>query len=177
MSKIGKQIINIPKGTEVKKEDGLLTVKGPKGALTREFQPIVEIIIDGENIKLNPTRDDKFTRSLWGTYASHIKNMVKGVNEGYEIKLAIEGVGYKWEAPGKEVVLSLGFSHPVKVPVPEGIKVTVDKANLTVSGIDKEKVGEFAAYIRSLKKPEPYKGKGIHYEGEHIRRKQGKKTA
>jgi len=177
MSKIGKQIINIPKGTEVKQDDGLITVKGPKGALSKKFLSEIEIVIEGENIKLNPVRNDKFVRSLWGTYASHLKNMIKGVNEQYEKKLLIEGVGYKWDASPKEVALALGFSHPVKVAIPEGIKIVIEKSAMTISGIDKEKVGEFAAHIRSLKKPEPYKGKGIRYEGEHIRKKQGKKTA
>ena len=117
------------------------------------------------------------TRTLLGTYASHLFNMVEGVTKGYEKKLIIEGVGYKWEIKDKEVVLSLGFSHPVKVAIPAGLKVSVEKGTMAVSGTDKELVGQFAARVKLLKKVEPYKGKGIHYEGERVRRKQGKKTA
>ncbi|KKQ34337.1 MAG: 50S ribosomal protein L6 [Candidatus Nomurabacteria bacterium GW2011_GWB1_37_5] len=177
MSKIGKQIINIPKGTEVKIDGGNLSVKGPKGTLERSFRDEVEIKIENNEVKVNPRGSSKFARSLWGTSASHIKNMIKGVNEGYEKKLLVEGVGYKWEATPKQVTLALGFSHPVKIDVPPELKVVTEKSTMTISGIDKEMVGEFSAKIRALKKPEPYKGKGIRYQDEHVRRKQGKKTA
>ncbi|HEY6019370.1 MAG TPA: 50S ribosomal protein L6, partial [Candidatus Paceibacterota bacterium] len=112
-----------------------------------------------------------------GTVAAHIKNMISGVNAGFTKKLLVEGVGYKWEVKGKQLQLALGFSHPVLVDIPEGLTVVADKGTLTITGIDTEKVGQFAANIRALKKPEPYKGKGIRYEGEVIRRKQGKKAA
>ncbi len=177
MSKIGKQIIAIPKGTEVTKTGGLITVKGPKGTLTREFRDEVMIVVEDGTVKLSLKSEDKLARSLWGTYASHVKNMIQGVNQPYEKKLILEGVGYKSEVVGNNLNLALGFSHPVKVLIPEGIKAVSDKTGISISGISKELVGQFAALVRSLKKPEPYKGKGFHYEGERIRRKQGKKTA
>ena len=127
-------------------------------------------------ITLNVKRNDKFSKSLWGTYASHIKNMIIGVQTPYQKKLILEGVGFKSEVKGKELNFSLGFSHPVIVSIPEGITATAEKNNITITGIDKELVGSFTAAVRALKKPEPYKGKGMRYENEVIRRKQGKKT-
>lgn len=185
MSRIGKQEIQIPKGVEVKKNDAILTVKGPKGTLTKIFRDDITITIKGDIITLNTNRNDKFSKSLWGTYASHIKNMIKGVETPYQKKLILEGVGFKSEVKpalpsqggGKEFVFALGFSHPVIVKIPEGITATAEKNNITITGIDKELVGSFTAMVRALKKPEPYKGKGIRYEDEVIRRKQGKKTA
>ena len=115
--------------------------------------------------------------SLWGTYASHIENVIKGVNDAYTKKLIIEGIGYKADVEGTDLVLALGFSHPIKVSIPPSLKVTSEKGIITVTGVSKEEVGQFAANIRAFKKPEPYKGKGIHYEDEVIRRKQGKKSA
>jgi large subunit ribosomal protein L6 len=177
MSRIGKQEIQIPKGVEVKREGSLLRVTGPKGKLEKDFRDDIVIDIGNEIIKLNPKRNDKFSRSLWGTYASHIKNMIAGVETPYVKKLILEGVGFKSEVKGKELHLSLGFSHPVIVPIPEGITTTAEKNNITITGIDKELVGSFSAAVRALKKAEPYKGKGMRYEGEVVRRKQGKKTA
>lgn len=178
MSRIAKQPIPIPKGVEVKLDAGVLSVKGPKGALTREVKPDVIILIDAENVVLKPKNDtDIFSRALWGTYASHVKNMLLGVTEGYAKKLILEGVGFKSEVKGKELVLALGFSHGVNVAIPEGLTVTAEKNNIVISGIDKEMVGQFAAKVRAMKKPEPYKGKGFRYDGEVIRRKQGKKAA
>ena len=127
-------------------------------------------------ITLNPKRNDKFSKSLWGTYASHLLNMIAGVQNPYQKKLILEGIGFKSEVKGKDLNLALGFSHPVIVKIPEGITATAEKNNITITGIDKELVGNFAASVRALKKPEPYKGKGMRYEGEVIRRKQGKKT-
>ena len=176
MSRVGKKPIDIPKGNTVSLKDGDLTVKGPKGEISRKFNPEIEIVVSEEEISLNPKKSDVFTNSLWGTYASHIKNMVEGVNKGFEKKLIIEGVGFKAEVKEKELVMNLGFSHPVTVPIPEGITATSEKGNISISGVDKELVGQFTAKIRSFKKPEPYKGKGIRYEGEIIRRKQGKKS-
>ena len=176
MSRIGKQEIQIPTGTTVTQSGGSLTVKGPKGALTKIFRDDVVITIGEKVITLNVKRNDKFSKSLWGTYASHIKNMIKGVEVPYQKKLILEGIGFKSEVKGKEIHFALGFSHPVIVKLPEGIAVTAEKNNITVTGIDKELVGSFAAELRSLKKPEPYKGKGMRYENEVIRRKQGKKT-
>ena len=176
MSRIGKQEIQIPKGIEVKKDGAVLTVKGSKGTLTKIFRDDVLITIKDGLITLSISRNDKFSKSLWGTYASHIKNMIQGVETPYQKKLILEGVGFKSEVKGKEFVFALGFSHPVIVKIPEGITATAEKNNITITGIDKELVGSFTASIRALKKPEPYKGKGMRYEGEVIRRKQGKKT-
>ncbi len=178
MSRIAKQPIPIPAQTEVSLADGILTVKGPKGALTRAVKNDVVIIIEGGNVILKPRNEsDIFSRALWGTYASHVKNMLAGVTVGYQKKLILEGVGFKSEVKGKSLELALGFSHGVSVPIPEGLTVTAEKNNITISGIDKEEVGQFAASVRALKKPEPYKGKGFRYDGEVIRRKQGKKAA
>lgn len=177
MSRIGKQEILIPAGVEVTQSGAVLTVKGPKGTLQKNFRDDITIKIAGKLITLNVKRNDKFSKSLWGTYASHIKNMITGVQTPYQKKLILEGVGFKSEVKGKELVLALGFSHPVIVKIPEGLTVTAEKNNLTFEGIDKELVGSFTASVRALKKPEPYKGKGMRYEDEVIRRKQGKKTA
>lgn len=177
MSRVGKQIITIPEGTTVSFADGVLTVKGPKGELTKQFKNNIAITINGAEITLTPNDDSKFSYALWGTYASHIENMVTGVNTPYQKQLALEGVGFKVNLDGKTLVMNLGFSHDVRMQVPEGIDVVVEKNTITITGVDKEKVGQFAADVRSKKKPEPYKGKGIRYVGEYIRRKQGKKSA
>ncbi len=177
MSRVGKKIIEIPAKTEVSLADGLLTVKGPKGELKKQFKTVVSIKIDGSQITLNPEKKDLATMALWGTYASHIMNMIEGVNAGFVTKLILEGIGYKAEVVGASLNMALGFSHPVKVVIPEGITVTSEKGLVTISGADKEAVTQFAAQVRALKKPEPYKGKGFRYEGEIIKRKQGKKAA
>lgn len=176
MSRLGKKGIKANDQTEIKFEAGLLSVKGPKGSIAREFRPDIEIKIDGHNIELIPQKENNQTRALWGTYASHIKNMIKGVNEGFEKKLILEGVGFKSQVNGDKLVLALGFSHPVEVLVPAGLSVKAEKNVLTIGGVDKELVGSFAAKVRALKKPEPYKGKGFRYFDEVIRRKQGKKS-
>ena len=178
MSRIAKQPISIPEKTEVTFVDGVFTVAGPKGTLSRALKNDVIVKLDGGVIMLMPKNDkDIFSRALWGTYASHIKNMIAGVNTPFVKKLILEGVGFKSEVKGSDLVLALGFSHGVTVPIPAGLTVTAEKNVVTVSGIDKELVGQFAAKTRSLKKPEPYKGKGFRYEDEVIRRKQGKKAA
>ena len=177
MSRIGKQEIQIPKGVEIAKSGNVLKVIGPKGTLTKIFRDDIIINIANDLVTLNVKRNDKFSKALWGTYASHIKNMIKGVETPYQKKLILEGVGFKSEIEGKELNLALGFSHPVIVPIPESITVTAEKNNITITGIDKELVGSFTANLRALKKPEPYKGKGMRYVDEVIRRKQGKKTA
>lgn len=176
MSRIGKQEIVIPKGVEVTQSGGVITVSGPKGKNSKIFRDDISITIANGVISLNIKRNDKFSKSLWGTYVSHLKNMIQGVETPYQKKLILEGVGFKSEVKGKEFNFALGFSHPVIVPIPEGITATAEKNNITISGIDKELVGSFTAAIRALKKPEPYKGKGMRYEDEVIRRKQGKKT-
>jgi large subunit ribosomal protein L6 len=180
MSRIGKQEILIPAGVKVALSTSSLgntfTVTGPKGTLSKIFRDDITIAVTDKTINLNIKRNDKFSKSLWGTYASHIKNMIKGVEMPYSKKLILEGVGFKSEVKGKELHFALGFSHPVVVKIPEGITATAEKNNITIVGIDKELVGSFTAGVRALKKPEPYKGKGMRYEGEVIRRKQGKKT-
>jgi len=176
MSRIGKKIINIPEKVEVTKVGDVLTVKGPLGTLTRAFNPVIEIKIEGKEITFVPQKMDAQSRALWGTYGSHVTNMIEGVTKGYEKKMQIEGVGYKVNVVGNKVVMELGFSHDVEVVIPEGIKAVADKSGFAFSGIDKELVGQFAAKIRAYKKTEPYKGKGIRYVGEFIRRKQGKKS-
>jgi large subunit ribosomal protein L6 len=147
------------------------------GELNKKFLPIVEININGNEITFSPKQNDAFGRSLWGTYASHTKNMIAGVNTPYVKKLILEGVGYKGEVQGTTLNLALGFSHPVKIEIPKEVSVTVEKGIFTFTSIDKESVGSFSAKVRSLKKPEPYKGKGFRYDDEIIKRKQGKKAA
>jgi large subunit ribosomal protein L6 len=177
MSKIGKKEIIIPPGVEIARTDGTLSVRGPKGSLSRYFRDEIEIKVNDQSLLLLPRRKDKFSRSLWGTYASHLRNMIAGVQSPFQKKLILEGIGFKSEVKGKELHLALGFSHPTVVAIPEGLSVTSEKNVITIAGIDKELVGSFAASLRALKKPEPYKGKGLRYEDEVIRRKQGKKTA
>jgi len=178
MSRVGKQIVIIPAGTEVKLSGVTLSVKGPKGTLTRDFPGLVTLHINGNEITFTPNKvGDRTVNALWGTYASHVKNMVIGVNEGFTKKLILEGVGFKSEVAGTTLNLALGFSHPVKIAIPSGITVTAEKNNITITGTDKELVGSFTAMVRANKKPEPYKGKGFRYSDEVIRRKQGKKAA
>jgi len=174
MSRIGKKGVTIPTGTTVTQNDTVFTVKGPLGELTRDF---VDIKVEGNTISFSPKNSSKEARALWGTYASHLVNMVAGVNTAFAKKLIIEGVGYKVEAQGNTLVFSLGFSHKVPMEIPKDVKVLVEKNVLTLSSINKESVGQFAAQIRAKKKPEPYKGKGIRYGTEVVRRKQGKKSA
>jgi len=176
MSRLGKKPITIPGKTEVKITDGDVFVKGPLGELKRHFKNDIVISVEGNEVHTKPANNSFFAKTLWGTYASHLTNMIMGVNKPFEKKLIIEGVGFKSEVTGKDLKLALGFSHPVMVPVPDGLTVTAEKNIVTISGIDKESVGRFASKLRSLKKPEPYKGKGIRYDGEVVRRKQGKKS-
>jgi large subunit ribosomal protein L6 len=176
MSRLGKQPITIPKGVEFSIADGLVTVKGPKGTLTQAVRDEVTITFEDGIVTVAPAKQTIFARALWGTYAALIRNMIAGVTEGFTKILEIEGVGYRAEAQGQKLNLSLGFSHPVIMEVPEGITATVEKGVITLVGADKNAVGQFAANVRKVKKPEPYKGKGIRYRGEHIIRKQGKKA-
>ncbi|MFZ2484971.1 MAG: 50S ribosomal protein L6, partial [Minisyncoccia bacterium] len=156
--------------------DSSVSVKGPMGELTRELHPIIEVRVDGNTVTLHPKKMTLESRALWGTYASHITNMVSGVNKPFEKKLILEGIGYKSEVKGDKIVMALGFSHPVEVSITPGLKVTAEKNVITISGANKEDVGQFASRLRALKKPEPYKGKGMRYSDEVIRRKQGKKS-
>lgn len=176
MSRIGKNAIAIPEKTTVTVDDGVLNVKGPLGELSKPVHSQVSIAVDTDGITVAPQNNSKLSRSLWGTYASHVINMIRGVNEKYVKELELQGVGYKVELQGKELKISVGFSHPVIIQVPDGIDVAVEKNIIKVSGIDKELVGQFAANVRAVKKPEPYKGKGIRYVGEYVRQKQGKRA-
>ena len=177
MSRIGKKTIPVPSGTDVSVVGNEMIVKGKGGTLTRTLHPIISISIEGGTVSVVPKNKTRLARSLWGTYASHARNMIAGVNQPFSKKLDVQGIGYRAELAGKNLKLHVGFSHPVMVSVPEGVAVLIEKNLITVSGADKEKVGQFAASVRAVKKPEPYKGKGMRYEGEVIRRKQGKKTA
>jgi len=175
MSRIGKKIITLPENTELNVVGDKVTVKGPLGELSRTLHPSLEVKIVGKEVTLHPKNMTLESRALWGTYASHITNMISGVNKLFEKSLILEGVGFKSEVSGNNINLALGFSHQVVVAIPTGLKVTAEKNLINISGQDKEDVGQFAARLRSLKKPEPYKGKGMRYSDEIIRRKQGKK--
>lgn len=177
MSRLGKKGVSIPTGTTVTQNGTMITVKGPLGELTRDFSGSVEIKIEGSEVSFVPKNSSKEARALWGTYASHFSNMVNGVTKVFEKKLLIEGVGYKVEMQGMTLVFSLGFSHKVPLEIPKDVKAVVEKNTITLTSPNKESVGHFAAVIRSHKKPEPYKGKGIRYSDEVVRRKQGKKSA
>ncbi len=176
MSRLAKKPIAIPAKSEVSCSGGVLTIKGPLGTLQKVIKDDVSITVDNGNVVLGLVNDSIRGRALWGTYASHIRNMLAGVNKAYEKKLIVEGIGYKADVKGKDLVLAVGFSHPVVLPIPEGLKVTVEKTTITISGIDCEIVGQFSAVVRATKKPEPYLGKGIRFSDEVIRRKQGKKA-
>jgi len=197
MSRIGKKPIEIPKDVEVKIEDDTVIVKGPKGELQKKIRPEIRVDInpvrDSENrekskkerisngvkeneILVSPERETKKTNAFWGLTRTLVSNIIKGVTEGYEKKLEIQGVGYKANLEGEDLVLRVGFSHPVKIDKVEGIEFSVEKSIITVSGINKELVGQIAAKIRKIRPPEPYKGKGIRYVGEEVRRKPGKKV-
>ena len=175
MSRLGKQPVTIPSGVTVTNENGLLTVKGPKAELSRPVRKDVAIAIDGATITLTPT-DSDLAPALWGTYAAHVRNMITGVTDGFTKVLQIEGVGYRAAVQGRELVLNMGFSHPVNMTIPDGIEAEVQKSDIILKGPDKDALGQFAADVRKVKKPEPYKGKGIRYQGEYINRKQGKKA-
>jgi large subunit ribosomal protein L6 len=182
MSRIGKKPIEIPEGVEVSLENQTVKVKGPKGELCYEPHPDVTVKQESNQIivslkeQLSKKRAD-LTKSLWGLTRTLISNMIQGVSQGYEKRLEIEGTGYRASVEGDTINLSLGFSHPVKPKIPEGISCEVQKNVIIVSGVNKQQVGEFAARIKRLRPVEPYKGKGIRYVGEFVRRKEGKKAA
>lgn len=177
MSRIAKKPIVIPAKTEASYSGGIFTVKGPLGTLTMIMKPHVNVVIENGTITLTLTNQTLQAKALWGTYAAHIKNMIAGVNKPFEKRLIIDGIGYKADIKGKDIVLALGFSHTITLPIPTDLKVTTEKNSVIISGMNKEKVGQFSAVIRSMKKPEPYLGKGVRYSDEVIRRKQGKKAA
>ena len=175
MSRIGLKPIEIPAGVDVKVDGTTVTVKGPKGELTRNVHPNMAVAVEGNEVIVKRPNDEKENKSLHGLTRTLIHNMVLGVSEGFEKKLELTGVGYRVALKGKDLDLSLGYSHPVIYKAPENIEFLVpDNTHITVKGISKEQVGQVAAEIRMKRPPEPYKGKGIHYEGEHIRRKLGK---
>ena len=175
MSRIGKQPVTIPAGVDVKIDGHIVNVKGPKGELTREFNPMMAIKQEGDEIIVTRPDDSREARSLHGLTRTLIHNMVLGVSEGFSKKLELVGVGYRATLKGKDLEMSLGFSHPVKVTPPEGIVFEVpSQTEIVIKGASKEQVGQVAADVRAWRKPEPYKGKGIRYEGEHVRRKLGK---
>jgi large subunit ribosomal protein L6 len=177
MSRIGKNPIQIPAGTEVSVVSTELIVKGKGGTLKKMVHPAVTVAVANGEVTVTPRDNGKLARALWGTYAAHTRNMIAGVNTPFVKKLQVEGIGYRAELAGRQIKLQVGFSHPVLLEVPAGITALIEKNIITVSGADKEAVGEFAASVRAVKKPEPYKGKGIRYEGEVVRMKQGKKAA
>lgn len=175
MSRIGRKSIPIPSGVKIVRADGVVTVEGPMGKLTQGIHEDITMEIKGSQAILTRPSDSKRHRAMHGLYRALIANMIIGVTEGFSRDLEIEGVGYKAEKTGKAITFSLGYSHPIVLIPPEGIEVKIQGANkMTVSGIDKQLVGQVAAKIRSFRPPEPYKGKGIRYAGEHIRRKAGK---
>lgn len=176
MSCIGTKPISLPPGVTVTVRDGEVIVAGPKGELRRVVRPEVAVVVAGDRIRVEPRAITRRTSAYWGLTRQLIANMVVGVSQGFERRLEIEGIGYRAALEGSILVFSLGFSHPVRVESPPGIRFKVEKNTITVSGIDRELVGNVAAGIRSLRPPEPYKGKGIRYTGEVIRRKAGKKA-
>ena len=176
MSRIGKKAVAIPSGVTATIDNGTLSVKGPKGTLSMGLSELIDYKIEGEEIQVNPANDTKQARSYWGMQRTLVSNLVEGVTDGFSKTLEISGVGYRAKAQGKKLNLQLGFSHDVNIDVPEGIEVaTPDATTVVVSGIDKQAVGQLAAEIRRWRKPEPYKGKGIKYQGEYVFRKEGKK--
>ncbi len=178
MSRIGKKIITLPAKTEIKVDGNTVTVKGPLGELSRTFKAGIKVEVQDGKVSFVPQAKNINVElnSLWGTVSSHVDNMITGVNKAYEKKLIVEGIGFKADVVGTNLVFKLGFSHPITVAIPKNLKVTSEKNIITVSGIDKDFVGLYVAELRALKKPEPYKGKGIRYEKEVIKRKEGKKT-
>lgn len=182
MSRVGKKPILIPDGVEVKINDGKVVVKGPKGELSFGVRPEIKIEVKDKIIEVTPralktAKDMKKTAAFWGLTRALVANMVKGVIEGYEKKLEMVGIGYKASMEGNDLLLYVGFTHPIKIKAIEGVKFSVDKSIITVSGCNKELVGQMAAKIRRVRSPEPYKGKGIRYVGEVVRKKLGKKAA
>jgi len=175
MSRIGKKPILIPEGVEVKIDDQKVTIRGPKGELFQEIRPEIKVEVRENKIFVTPQIEAKKTKAFWGLTRALIANMIKGVSEGYEKKLEIEGLGFRANLEGDNLILQVGFTQPVKIKTPQGIKFSVEKNIITVSGADKELVGQTSAKIRKVKPPEPYKGKGIRYVGEVVRRKVGKK--
>jgi large subunit ribosomal protein L6 len=176
MSRIGKKPISIPQGVEVKIDGNEITVRGPKGSLEFNTRSEMKVQMENRSVTVKNIGKTKQAPAIWGTTTRIIANMIKGVTEGYLKQLELNGVGYRMNVQGKKIVLALGFSHPVEVLIPEGIEVKIENNVITISGIDKQKVGQFAADIKDLKPVEPYKGKGFRYVGEVVKKKVGKKV-
>ena len=175
MSRIGNKVIPLPAGVELTNKDNVVTVKGPKGELTRTFSKDIDIRVEGTEVTLHRPNDTKEMKTIHGTTRALLNNMVTGVSEGFKKELEMRGVGYRAQLQGSKLVLAVGKSHPDEVEAPEGITFELpNPTTIVVSGISKEVVGQTAAYVRSLRSPEPYKGKGIRYVGEYVRRKEGK---
>lgn len=178
MSRIGNRVLTVPAGVELSLSDNILTVKGSKGSLTHEIPKVINVEIADNTVKTTRINELKTTKQLHGTTNAIIKNMIEGVSTGYSKSLEIIGVGYRFQVNGKKLVVSAGYSHTVDMEVPEGLSVeAASNTEIKISGIDKVKVGEFSAKIRDIRRPEPYKGKGIRYVGEYVRRKEGKKAS
>ena len=178
MSRIGNRKLVIPEGVTITEENNVVTVKGPKGELTTKLAENITIKVEGNTLEVLRSNDNTNTKTMHGTINALINNMMTGVTKGFEKGLEIIGVGYRFQLKGNVLVISAGYSHPVEMEIPEGITVEVpSNTEVTVKGIDKVLVGEFAANIRKVRQPEPYKGKGIRYKDEHVRRKEGKKAA
>lgn len=176
MSRIGKKPIEIPKEAEVKIEKHQVIIKGPQGELSLAVRPEIEVLIKEEKVFIYPKKETKKTGAFWGSMRANLANAIKGVTKGFEKKLEIKGVGYRANLEGEDLNLQLGFSHPVKIKKPGGIKFSIDKNIITISGFDKQLVGETAAKIRRIRPPDPYKGKGVRYLGEVVKKKEGKKA-
>ena len=178
MSRIGERKLNIPEGVTVEVSGNTVTVKGAKGELTLDVNPLVSVVVEDNTLKTTQKQASKTANMMQGTTNSLLNGMLTGVSNGFEKSLEAVGVGYRFNVQGNKVVVSAGYSHPVEVIVPEGLSVElVNNTEITVKGIDKQRVSEFAANIRKIREPEPYKGKGIRYKGEFVRRKEGKKAA
>ena len=176
MSRIGKKPVPLPKGVTASVKDGTVAVKGPKGELKLRLVSEMEAQVGDDGITLTPRGEDDRARAMWGMQRTLVNNLVTGVTQGFSQKLEINGVGYRAAVQGKKLNLQLGFSHDVAYPIPDGIQIVAEKPTaLTVSGMDKQLVGQVASEIRGFRPPEPYKGKGVKYAGEHVRRKEGKK--
>ena len=178
MSRIGKRVLTIPTGVNVDVNESTVTVKGPKGELKLDVIKTIKVNIDGTSLTVEKLKEDKFTNQMHGTTNANINNMIIGVSTGFEKKLESIGVGYRFALKGNELVVTAGYSHPVNVQIPTGITLeSPSNTELLIKGIDKQAVGQFAAEVRAIREPEPYKGKGIRYSDEHIIRKEGKKAA
>jgi large subunit ribosomal protein L6 len=177
MSRLAIHPIDIPENTDVSVDGDTIVVSGKEGEIQQQFKPtLIAIAVDDDTVELSLKQDTREARRLWGTYASIVKNMIHGVNEKFEKELAFTGIGYQARVKGNTLELELGYSHPIELEIPDGIDVEVDGSEITVAGVDKERVGQFAARIRNARPPEPYKGKGVQYKDETIRRKEGKKA-